>query len=71
MPVMDGEAMISVLRRLSPGVPIIATSGLPRKDRLIPANCTREAFINKPFQAEQLLDALRKSLARASNCVIS
>jgi PAS domain S-box-containing protein len=71
MPVMDGAAMIAVLRRLSPGVPIIATSGLPGKDRPIPTDCTRETFIDKPFQAEQLLDALRKALARASNCAIS
>ncbi len=59
MPVMDGATMIHELRRMDPGIPILATSGLHPSgamDRLVEAGTVR--FLQKPYTAEQLQEAL-------------
>ena len=63
MPVMDGPALITALRRLKPAVRIIAATGLNIK-----ANVGRAGkigvshFLPKPFTAEILLDMVRRAL---------
>ena len=63
MPVMDGAALIAAVRRLKPGVGIIAVSGVNAT-----YNPTRLAelgiphFIAKPFTAPELLAMVRKVL---------
>ena len=66
MPVMDGPATITVLRKLNPALPIIAASGLTANGRdhhaAIPGV---RCFLPKPYTAEALLQALRKALRPA------
>jgi PAS domain S-box-containing protein len=67
MPTMDGLAMTRVLRRINPALPVIATTGMMNppgeEDR---TGHLRELgvshFLHKPFQAEELLGALRMAL---------
>ena len=71
MPDMEGIELICELRRLHPGVKIIAMSGggrnrpetLLQPARLLGAVCTLE----KPFSNQQLLNALDSTLGRTSN----
>jgi PAS domain S-box-containing protein len=60
MPVMDGRALIEVLRTLAPRVPLIATSGVATAP-----SATREAvagFLAKPYAASDLLRAVARAL---------
>ena len=64
MPGMDGIELISEVRRQHPGVQIIAMSGggngRGREDFLnIASNSGAGALLEKPFQANELLDRLR------------
>jgi PAS domain S-box-containing protein len=63
MPVMDGVAMIHALRRINPGVKVIAASGLNANGS---ANRTAvlgvKHFLTKPYTAETLLRVLRSVL---------
>ena len=63
MPVMDGVAMIHALRRINPGVKVIAASGLNANGS---ANRTAvlgvKHFLTKPYTAETLLRVLRSIL---------
>jgi PAS domain S-box-containing protein len=69
MPAMDGLAMTRALHRINPTLPVIASTGLlnppGEEDR---AGQLRELgvkhFLRKPFQAEELLAALREVLDR-------
>jgi CheY-like chemotaxis protein len=66
MPVMDGVAASRALRRLSPTVKIVATSGL--LDEGHRAKLTESGvkhFVPKPFSARALLETLRTALAEA------
>lgn len=59
MPVMDGAALIHVLRQISPELRIIGLSGLPAQ----PADSTGsrlpvDAFVSKPFEAARLTETL-------------
>ena len=63
MPFMDGAATIRALRKIDPGVRIIAASGLtaaPRTDA--PALEGVKIFLTKPYTAEKLLKALAEIL---------
>jgi PAS domain S-box-containing protein len=63
MPVMDGAATISELRRLNPELPIIASSGLAEAGKEQQARVLgARQFLSKPYTAEPLLMALRESL---------
>ncbi len=60
MPVMDGSALIAVLRQIDPSVRIIAASGL--SERKTPAespDLRADHFIPKPFSARTLLERVR------------
>jgi CheY-like chemotaxis protein len=67
MPQMDGIGLVRALRKVSPRVPIIASTGLLNAhgdgDR---ASTLRELgvqrFLYKPFQNEELLSALHQAL---------
>lgn len=57
MPYMDGINLIRAIRRISPGLPIIASSGLcenPRKAELTILGV--QAFLEKPYTAAPLLE---------------
>ncbi|SNQ62444.1 PAS domain S-box protein [Candidatus Methanoperedens nitratireducens] len=65
MPVMDGHASIKAIHRINPGARIIATSGLSEKDKLMKATGTDiNAFLPKPYTAEQLLKTIHKTCSR-------
>ena len=61
MPTMDGLMLIAALRRIDPGVKIIAVSGLNNNSHA--ANTAGKGgghFLTKPYTAEELLVLLRK-----------
>jgi CheY-like chemotaxis protein len=61
MPVMDGHASIRAIRRINPGIKIIAVSGLAEKDKLAKiADARVQAFLPKPYTAERLLKTIRE-----------
>ncbi|MDB6072329.1 MAG: sensory box protein, partial [Verrucomicrobiales bacterium] len=64
MPVMDGPAAIAIIRRLHPGMPIIAASGLADQDRIARATTLGiQHFLPKPYTAESLLQLLQNILS--------
>ncbi|VVB84418.1 Methyl sulfide methyltransferase-associated sensor [uncultured archaeon] len=63
MPVMDGLAGIQELRKINPGVKVIAASGLTEKDKLTKAAGTMNAFLPKPFTVEKLLRTIHGVLS--------
>ncbi len=58
MPIMDGKQLIVALRRISPSVKIIASSGLVDQQEL-----NVDGFIEKPYTAETLLLTIKKVLS--------
>ncbi|MDX1952145.1 MAG: ATP-binding protein [Verrucomicrobiota bacterium] len=68
MPFMDGLAFIRAARRIKPQIKVIACSGLPHD---IPSKQLEElgvrAFIQKPFNTDQLLHAVHKELKTNSS----
>ncbi len=65
MPVMDGTATIQVLRRLNPGVRIIAASGIDSGATLAHSvQAGVHDFLPKPYTAETLLKLIREVLDR-------
>jgi CheY-like chemotaxis protein len=65
MPVMDGPVLIPVLKKICPGVAIIAVSGLSTpglEEKAMAAGADR--FLMKPFTAECLLKNMDELLAR-------
>jgi CheY-like chemotaxis protein len=64
MPIMDGLALIRVLRQLDPQAKVIAVSGLASQDKIDELNTLNlQAFLTKPYTAEQLLTSLHRALA--------
>ncbi len=60
MPVMDGPALIAALRRIEPGVRVIAASGLNTQGNVAKAGNTGALhFLAKPYSADRLLVLLR------------
>ncbi|MCX9025332.1 MAG: response regulator, partial [Candidatus Methanoperedens sp.] len=65
MPVMDGEKSIRAIRKINPGVKIIAASGLAEKAKLEKIADTRvQAFLPKPYTAEKLLKTIREVIGK-------
>ncbi len=62
MPVMDGAAAIQVLHRINPDVKIIAMSGFARRERSEESMKYTQAFLMKPYKADELLETLQKVL---------
>ena len=62
MPVMDGIAFISALRRIDPRVKIIAASGLSGNESRA-ASVGVKHFLAKPYTADLMLSTLREVLA--------
>jgi PAS domain S-box-containing protein len=63
MPYMDGPSLIRALRKMEPGVKIVAMSGLfsgGQAEEL--TNLNVRAFISKPYSAETLLNTLQDVL---------
>jgi PAS domain S-box-containing protein len=61
MPVMDGAAMMRVLKRLNPEVKVLATSGLEQDSRFEEMQQMGiSGFLAKPYTAEKLLCLLRE-----------
>lgn len=59
MPFMDGPATIRALRRIKPGVKIIASSGLADNSKAAEAaNAGVKQFLAKPYTAEKLLKTI-------------
>ena len=64
MPIMDGLALIRALRQLDPQAKVIAVSGLAAQDKIDELNTLNvQAFLTKPYTAEQLLTSLQRALA--------
>lgn len=61
MPCLDGPATIAALQRISPSLPIIATSGLTENETRI-GGVRRATFLLKPFTTEKLLSAVSEAL---------
>jgi PAS domain S-box-containing protein len=66
MPVMDGAALIRVLRRINPEVKIIATSGLNANGSVVKApGLNVKHFLTKPYMAGTLLSTVQEVLNEA------
>ena len=65
MPVMDGAAIIQVLRSINPAVKIIAASGIDSQTNLAKATKAHvQDFLAKPYSAQILLKLIREVLDR-------
>ena len=63
MPVMDGTAAILALKRIQPEVKIIAVSGFTTREQMTASSSSSvQAFLTKPYTAEELLKALAAAL---------
>ena len=63
MPIMDGPALITALRRINPQVRIIAASGLNLESNLSRAGQVGvRHFLAKPYSAELLLQTIQRAL---------
>jgi CheY-like chemotaxis protein len=60
MPEIDGRETLSVLRRMSPSLPVLTMSGDPERAPVTSDSVTM--FIRKPFGAAALVSALRALL---------
>ena len=67
MPFMDGAATIRALRKLNPGLKIIAASGLTDQQKDDTKDLKTNAFLTKPFTAEKLLTTVAGVLANGIN----
>ncbi|MEZ0255872.1 MAG: PAS domain S-box protein [Chthoniobacter sp.] len=67
MPVMDGAAMIQVLRRFNPRLPVIVTSGQATREQLaLIGDLEVGRVLAKPFTAEDLLLKLKEAISSRS-----
>jgi CheY-like chemotaxis protein len=66
MPVIGGMEVIKLVRQENPTVPIIAMSGAERSESLLSMAdyYTADATVHKPFDALQMIDAVKKALVK-------
>lgn len=62
MPVMDGPALATAIRRINPSMPIIATSGLRLQTNLERRQIDTPHFLTKPYSSQQLLQIVHTAL---------
>jgi len=63
MPRMNGWQTLAALRKLSPGIPVILSSGYDETQVLIGDHPERpQAFLHKPYQMVQLQAVLAKAM---------
>lgn len=63
MPDMDGLALIPAIKRINPGIEIIAMSGLTTQDKVM--NITGVSnYLSKPFSESELVRLIQESLAK-------
>ncbi len=61
MPLMDGPALVSELRKLDPDLPVIVLNSIPDRDLPGPVQQDRAiAFVNKPFDLQEI----RRTISR-------
>jgi CheY-like chemotaxis protein len=64
MPHMDGWEALAAMRRLSPGIPVLLTSGYDEADVMAEDHDEQpQAFLAKPYPIEALRIAIRRALA--------
>ena len=63
MHTMNGMDLIEACRRLQPAQKILLLSGTVEERSLRNAPCQPDRFLAKPYQAKQLIDAVRSLLA--------
>lgn len=62
MPKMDGISAIKEIRKINPDAKIIVCSAMGQKPMVIEAlNAGAKDFLVKPFDAERVIEALRKA----------
>ena len=63
MPRLDGWQTLAALRQLAPGIPVILASGYDEASAMAGDHHERpQAFVNKPYQLEDLRVAIRKAV---------
>jgi len=70
MPFVDGVALARALRKMNPGIRIIASTGQAEKSRQTELRSHGiDLFLNKPYTSKQLLQTITKRLrdARMTN----
>ena len=64
MPRMDGWETLAALRKLSPGIPVILSSGYDEAQVMAGDHPERpNAFLGKPYQLKGLSDAINRVLS--------
>ena len=64
MPVMDGLALVRVVRKIDPEMKVIASSGLGHDAKFDELRTLGvDVFLTKPYTADKLLHSLRAMLA--------
>lgn len=67
LPIMDGEAIISALRRIKPGLPVVMTSGQePFGRQAAGVQDKTRRFLPKPYTPAELLAAVASCLGQVS-----
>ncbi len=68
MPVMDGIALITALRRINPMVKVVAASGIKDSQSVARANSAGVShFLAKPYSADVLLETLHRVLHQTAS----
>jgi two-component system, cell cycle sensor histidine kinase and response regulator CckA len=64
MPLMDGWETITSLRKLSPGIPVILTSGFNEAQVMAGDHpALPDAFLSKPYVRKELIAAIGQALS--------
>jgi PAS domain S-box-containing protein len=65
MPRLDGWGTLNALRKLDPGIPVILASGYD-KEKMMAGDHPEwpHAFLNKPYELNELGDAIRRATAK-------
>jgi len=63
MPLMNGWELLDAMRRLDPGIPVVLASGYDKAHVMAGHHSEwPQAFLSKPYQIEELGDAIRHAL---------